>query len=1372
MPVSAVQVYRLRKSFAKIPSQVEVPYLIETVQKSFEEFLQRDVPPDKRKLQGLELAFREVFPITDYNGIARLDYLGYVIEPPKYDEDECRRKGLTYEAPIRVRIRLTVYDVDDKKRKEIRDIKEQDVYFGAIPLMTKRGSFIINGTERVIVSQLHRSPGLYFAHDKGKTQLSGKVLYTAHVIPFRGSWLDIEFDHREILYARIDRRRKFYVTILLKGMGLTEEQILRRFYPVEKIVLRAGQKTLMRTFLGEYLHGKKLSVDIIDPRTGQVIVHKGRKIRKATLKQLEEAGIKEIPCTFEDLLGRVPVQDFADPRTGELILRMNEEITEAHIAKLKELSEFTLELIYFDPLYLGPYIRNTLLLDGIKTPEEARMEIFKRMRPGEPVTQAIADSYFQALFFNPEFYDLGAVGRMKMNYRLGRDVPLSQRTLEPEDILLIVQKLIEIKHGRGTVDDIDHLGNRRVRSVGELLENQFRIGMLRMERAVKERMSLADLTTALPVELINSKPAISALRDFFTSSQLSQFMDQTNPLSEITHLRRVSALGPGGLNRERAGFEVRDVHPSHYGRICPIETPEGPNIGLITSLATYARVNPFGFIETPYYKVENGRVTGEIVYLNALEEEGKAIAQASTPVDSEGRITAPLVSARVNGNFVVVPREEIQYMDVSPSQLLGISASLIPFIQHDDANRALMGSNMQRQAVPLLKPRAPFIGTGLEKIVGRDSGAGVVARRPGIVERVDANRIVVRVDSRALRPEEGDAGVDIYKLKKFDRSNQDTCINQRPIMWPGDRVEAGDVIADGPAMDHGELALGQNVLVAFMPWRGYNYEDSILISERLVQEDVYTSIHIKEFECVARETRLGPEEITRDIPNLSEEALKNLDEAGIVRIGAEVGPNDILVGKITPKGETVLSPEEKLLRTIFGTKALEVRDTSLRVPPGVHGTVIGVQIFLNRGAEKDPRTLEIEEQEISALQRDCEDEIRILERSIRNQVQSITRRKKLKKGVRAPKLGQVKAQETLPDSFYEELPLDRFLDIEWEDEEVTAKVHDFVKGGLKRIEGVKRLYREKIAKVKEQGELPPGVIKMVRVYVAVKRKIMVGDKMAGRHGNKGVISRVLPVEDMPFLEDGTPVDIVLNPLGVPSRMNIGQVLENYLGIAIRGLGRKISELLEKNPEVETLRKELMELYKESPKVQKLISEADPRQLRYLAESLKEGVFVTCPVFDGAKEEEIRSLLKELGIPENGKMRLRDGRTGEYFHQPVTVGVMYMMKLNHMVEDKIHARSIGPYSLVTQQPLGGKAQFGGQRLGEMEVWALEAYGAAYTLQEFLTVKSDDVQGRTAMYESIVKGEFALQPNIPESFHVLVKELQGLGLNVEFIEEEES
>jgi DNA-directed RNA polymerase subunit beta len=1251
--------------------------------------------------------------------------------------------------------------------RSIKNVKEQEVYFGEIPLMTQHGTFMVNGTERVIVSQLHRSPGVFFDHDKGKTHASGKLLYSARVIPYRGSWIDFEFDPRDILYVRIDRRRKFHATVLLRALGLTTEDLLNYFYRKDTIVLD-GRKAA-KLFKPEHLVGVKASRDIRNPQTNDLIVKEGRKFTKLVLRQMEQAGIDQIPILVEEVLGRVSAHDVKDPKTGEVVLACNDEITEEKLEALRARGIQKVEVLFLDDTHIGPALRNTLLQDKIASPEEAILEIYRRLRPGDPPTPETATAFFNNLFFNPERYDLSRVGRLKLNHKLKLDVPLDQGTLRREDILEVVRYLIELRNGNGSIDDIDHLGNRRVRAVGELVENQYRIGLVRMERAIKERMSLQDIETLMPQELINYKPVSAVIKEFFGSSQLSQFMDQTNPLSEITHKRRLSALGPGGLTRERAGFEVRDVHPTHYGRVCPIETPEGPNIGLIASLSTYARVNDFGFVETPYRRVKDGRVTDEVVYLSALEEEEHTIAQANAPLDAKGHFTADLVSARIGGEFTMVRPEQVEFMDVSPNQLVSVAAALIPFLENDDANRALMGSNMQRQAVPLLRTEAPLVGTGMEKVVARDSGVTVVARRGGVVEQVDAERIVVKVDKP--NPDGRDPGVDIYNLVKYQRSNQNTCINQRPIVVVGDRVTAGDVIADGPSTDMGELALGRNVLVAFMPWGGYNFEDSILISERIVKHDLFTSIHIEEFECVARDTKLGPEEITRDIPNVGDEALHDLDDSGIIRIGAEVKPGDILVGKITPKGETQLSPEEKLLRAIFGEKAGEVRDTSLRVPPGVEGTVINARVFSRKGIQKDDRSRAIEDEEVAKLKKDQQDEIRIIRESAQRKVYGLlvgeTTSARLTDDARRVLVN--KGAEVTAE-LLDQIPPQYWGDVKVGDEKIEDELSRLVEGMQEQVESIKTTFNDKIERLKGGDELPPGVIKMVKVFVAIKRKLQVGDKMAGRHGNKGVLSRILPEEDMPYLADGTPVDIVLNPLGVPSRMNVGQILETHLGWAARTLGRQMNAELEENgrPNVEAIRKILKEVYP-AKEIAEFIDALSDDDVVKLARRARAGMHVATPVFDGASEEEIFKLLARAALPATGQTRLFDGRTGEPFAHEVTVGVLYMLKLHHLVDDKIHARSTGPYSLVTQQPLGGKAQFGGQRLGEMEVWALEAYGAAYTLQEMLTVKSDDVAGRTRMYEAIVKGENVLEPGLPESFNVMVKELQSLALDVELVEE---
>jgi DNA-directed RNA polymerase subunit beta len=1361
---------RFRRTFGRIKKIIEFPNLIDIQKRSYEEFLQRGVPPEGRKDQGLQAVFKSVFPIKDFNETASLEFVSYTLSEPKYDVDECHQRGMTFAAPLKVTVQLVIWDVDPESgARSIKNVKEQEVYFGEIPLMTRHGTFMVNGTERVIVSQLHRSPGVFFDHDKGKTHASGKLLYSARIIPYRGSWIDFEFDPKDILFVRIDRRRKFHATVVLRALQMTTEDILNYFYRKDTIVLD-GRKAA-KLFQPDHLVGIKATRDVRHPGTNELLVKEGRKFTKMVLRQMEHAGIEQIPITVEEVLGRVSAHDVKDPKTGEVLLACNEEITEEKLELLRQHGIDRIEVLFLDDTHIGPALRNTLLQDKIADPQEAILEIYRRLRPGDPPTPETATTFFNNLFFNPERYDLSRVGRLKLNHKLKLNAPLDQGTLRREDILEVVKYLIELKNGNGQIDDIDHLGNRRVRAVGELVENQYRIGLVRMERAIKERMSLQDIETLMPQELINYKPVSAVIKEFFGSSQLSQFMDQTNPLSEITHKRRLSALGPGGLTRERAGFEVRDVHPTHYGRVCPIETPEGPNIGLIASLSTYARVNDFGFVETPYRRVKEGRVTEEIVYLSALEEEEHTIAQANAPIDAKGNFTSDLVSSRIGGEFTMVRPEQIEFMDVSPNQLVSVAAGLIPFLENDDANRALMGSNMQRQAVPLLRTEAPLVGTGMEPVVARDSGVTVVARRDGVVEQVDAERIVVKVDKPST--DGRDPGVDIYNLVKYQRSNQNTCINQRPIVVVGDPVKAGDVIADGPSTDMGELALGRNVLVAFMPWGGYNFEDSILISERVVKHDFFTSIHIEEFECVARDTKLGPEEITRDIPNVGDEALKDLDESGIIRIGAEVKPGDILVGKITPKGETQLSPEEKLLRAIFGEKAGEVRDTSLRVPPGVEGTVINARVFSRKGIQKDDRSRAIEEEEVQKLRKDQQDEIRIIRESTQKKVQSLLRGRitsaRLTDDTR--KVLAQKGVEITPE-LLEQIPSNYWGDLKVGDERVEDELSRVVEGMLEQVDSIKTLFNDKIERLKGGDELPPGVIKMVKVFVAIKRKLQVGDKMAGRHGNKGVLSRILPEEDMPYLADGTPVDIVLNPLGVPSRMNVGQILETHLGWAGRELARQLREELEENgrPDAGALRKTLQGLYP-SKELGDFIDALDDADVVKLARKAARGIHVASPVFDGASEEEIFTLLAKAALPANGQTRLCDGRTGQPFAHEVTVGVMYMMKLHHLVDDKIHARSTGPYSLVTQQPLGGKAQFGGQRLGEMEVWALEAYGAAYTLQEMLTVKSDDVAGRTRMYEAIVKGENVLEPGLPESFNVMVKELQSLALDVELFEEQQ-
>ncbi|MDE0028933.1 MAG: DNA-directed RNA polymerase subunit beta [Deltaproteobacteria bacterium] len=1364
MPVQVANNVRLRRDFGRIKKIIDLPYLIEIQKNSYDLFLQRDVPEDQRQDIGLQAVFKSVFPIKDFNDTASLEYVNYSLGEPKYDVDECHERGMNFAAPLKVTVQLVLWDVDAQTgARSIRNVKEQEVYFGEVPLMTRNGTFMINGTERVIVSQLHRSPGVFFEHDKGKTHASGKFLYSARVIPYRGSWLDFEFDPRDILFVRIDRRRKFHVTVLLRALGMQPEELLNYFYKTDTVVCDAERPML--DVKPRQLAGLRATRDVRDPESNNLIVREGRRFTRAVLRQLDNAGIRQIPIAWEDVLGRVAAHDVVDPETNHVIVECNEAVTEEKLDQLRDSGVKRLELFFLDDADTGPYLRNTLLQDKMQSCDDALLEIYRRLRPGDPPTMETATTFFNNLFFSPERYDLSRVGRLKLNHRLKLDVPLEHGALRKEDILEVVRYLITLRNGNGSVDDIDHLGNRRVRPVGELVENHFRVGLVRMERAIKEKMSLQDIDTLMPQELINHKPVSAALKEFFGSSQLSQFLDQTNPLSEITHKRRLSALGPGGLTRERAGFEVRDVHPTHYGRVCPIETPEGPNIGLIASLSTYARVNEFGFIETPYREVGDGKVTDRIHYLSALEEEDHVIAQANAALDDEGGFTQDLVSARKAGEFVMARPEDVNFMDVSPNQLVSVAASLIPFLEHDDANRALMGSNMQRQAVPLLRTEAPLVGTGMERVVARDSGATVVSERGGVVESVDSTRIVIKADTPSGAY--ADTGVDIYGLVKYQRSNQNTCINQRPIVRVGDHVGEGDVVADGPSTEIGELALGRNLLVALMPWGGYNFEDSILISERVVKEDIYTSVHIEEFECVSRDTKLGPEEITRDIPNAGDEALADLDESGVIRIGAEVKPGDVLVGKITPKGETQLSPEEKLLRAIFGEKAGEVRDSSLKVPPGVEGTVINVRIFSRKGMPKDERTLLIENEEVARLGKDQHDQIRIVQEN------AVKRLKELLVGRRAGarltdenrKVLIAKGDE-LTEELLQSIPLSFLADLKLEDPELESEAGRIIASTSAQVDSLKMRFEDKISRITSGDDLPPGMIKMVKVLVAIKRKLQVGDKMAGRHGNKGVISCILAEEDMPYLEDGTPVDMVLNPLGVPSRMNVGQILEAHLGWAARSLGRQIDVLLDqKSSELAVRLKDCLG-QDESDKV--ALDSLPGTDVRRLADKYRQGVHLASPVFDGAREGEIFNLLKKADLPVTGQVTLYDGRNGEPFDEKVTVGVMYMMKLHHLVDDKIHARSTGPYSLVTQQPLGGKAQFGGQRLGEMEVWALEAYGAAYTLQEMLTVKSDDVAGRTRMYEGIFKGDHFLEPGLPESFNVMVKELQSLCLDLELVE----
>ena len=1363
---------RIRRDYSRIKKVLDIPNLIELQKSSFRQFIQEDVPPAERQDTGLQGVFKSSFPIKDFNQTASLEFVSYQLDEPKYDVHECRNRGMTFSAPVKIVVRLILWDNNEQTGvQSIRDVKEQEVYFGEIPLMTENGTFIINGTERVIVSQLHRSPGIFFEHDKGKTHASGKLLYSARVIPYRGSWLDFEFDAKDLLYVRIDRRRKLPVTVLLRALGFSAEELLNQFYKSETFYWEG--KKIWKDFEPELLIFQKAAQDIKDPQSGEVLVKKGRKFTRVAIEKLKKAKLKEIPVEQEDMIGRASAHDVVDSATGEIVLAVNEPLTAEKFEKIRELKIPSVQLLYIDDLNVGAYLRNTLLIDKVNSPEEAIIEIYKRLRPGDPVTIETATRFFENLFFNPELYDLSKVGRLKINYKFGFDVPLEMGTLRKEDILAVVHYLLNLKDGTGEVDDIDHLGNRRVRPVGELLENQFRVGLARMERSIRERMSLQEVDTLMPHDLVNAKPVMAVVKEFFSSSQLSQFMDQTNPLSEITHKRRLSALGPGGLTRDRAGFEVRDVHFTHYGRICPIETPEGPNIGLIASLSSYARVNEYGFIETPYRKVVNGRVTDEVAYCSALEEEKYVIAQANAQLTPKGEFTTDMVQCRKKGEYIMEKASGVQMMDVSPNQLVSIAASLVPFLENDDANRALMGSNMERQAVPLVKPTAPLIGTFMEQVVARDSGVTIVAKRDGTVASVDAERIVIAPDkpSRETEGKKKKKGIDqdAYQLIKYQRSNQNTCMNQVPIVRPGDKVKSGDIVADGPATDLGELALGQNMLVAFMPWGGYNFEDSILISERVVKDDSFTSIHIEEFECVARDTKLGKEDITRDIPNVAEEALLNLDEGGIVRIGAEVVPGDILVGKITPKGETQLSPEEKLLRAIFGEKAGDVKDSSLRVPPGVAGIVIGAQVFSREGidleTESDPQ-----DEETARLKKDLEAELKKVRDMAAKKLKALLLGKTSSSKVMADDEETVllASGKKITESVLEKMPILKWGEISVSGgEEAEEEVAEILEGLEEQEDLVKMMYDQKMTKLKKGDELPPGVIKIVKIYVAIKRKLQVGDKMAGRHGNKGVISRILPEEDMPYLPDGRPVDIVLNPLGVPSRMNIGQILECHLGWAARAIGEQIHQMLEVNYNRDALTKAIKKAYK-SPSMDEYLDKANEKELRQLAMTLKRGIYLDSPVFDGAHESEIKEALKAGNLPEDGQTILFDGKTGEAFSQPVTVGIMYMLKLHHLVEDKIHARSIGPYSLVTQQPLGGKAQFGGQRLGEMEVWAMEAYGASNALQEFLTVKSDDVIGRTRMYEAIVKGDLNLEAGLPESFNVMIKEFQALCLDAELIE----
>ncbi len=1347
---------RVRKFFGKLTEVTQMPNLIEVQKESYEHFLQVNEPEGGREEVGIQAVFKSVFPISDFAGQSMIEFVSYDFDPPKYDMEECQQRGMTYSAPLKVTLRLIVFEIDpDTEAKSVKDIKEQDVYMGDMPLMTHSGTFVVNGTERVIVSQMHRSPGVFFDHDKGKSHSSGKLLFASRIIPYRGSWLDFEFDAKDILHSRIDRRRKLPVTTLLFALGLDSEEILHQFY--DQVAYKKVKDGWQVKFDADRFKGIKPNADLIDAKTKEVVVEAGRKITPRLAKKLAEEGLENLFLSNEDLYGSYVAEELVNPKTGEIYAEAGDEIDEALLDGLIEAGYKGLNLLDIDHLNKGAYLRNTLKADKADSHDRALQEIYRVMRPGEPPTRETATALFNTLFFDSERYDLSAVGRVKMNMRLDLDAPDTHRTLRKEDILAVVGTLLDLRDGKGDIDDIDHLGNRRVRSVGELMENQYRIGLIRMERAIKERMSSVDIDTVMPQDLINAKPAVAAVREFFGSSQLSQFMDQTNPLSEITHKRRLSALGPGGLTRERAGFEVRDVHPTHYGRICPIETPEGPNIGLINSLATYARVNKYGFIETPYRKVVDGVVTDQIDYLSAIEEGKYQIGQANLVLDDENRFVDDMVSSRHAGEVGLMPSSNTGYVEVSPKQLVSVAAALIPFLENDDANRALMGSNMQRQAVPLLIADAPLVGTGMEAVVARDSGAAVTARRAGIVDQVDAKRIVIRAT------EETDAsasGVDIYTMRKFQRSNQNTCINQRPLVRIGERVTEGEVIADGPSTDLGDLALGQNVLVAFMPWNGYNFEDSILLSDRMVRDDVFTSVHIDEFDVMARDTKLGPEEITRDIPNVGEEALRNLDEAGIVYIGAQVHPGDILVGKITPKGESPMTPEEKLLRAIFGEKASDVRDTSLRLPPGVAGTVVEVRVFNRHGIDKDERALAIEREEIERLAKDRDDEKAILDRNTYGRVADYLVGKVATSGPRGYELDGKLTKESLDD-----LPRSQWWNIVLGDEkslsELEAMQAQYDESKMK----LEDRFLDKVEKLQRGDELMAGVMKMVKVFVAVKRKIQSGDKMAGRHGNKGVVSKILASEDMPFLADGQPVDVVLNPLGVPSRMNVGQILETHLGWACAGLGKKINKMLEEFHDTKNLaviREEVKAIYGKHDVIDNL---NDEEFVDFAYGLTKKGVPIATPVFDGAHEGDISELLERAGFNTSGQEQLYDGRTGEPFDRQVTVGYIYIIKLHHLVDDKIHARSIGPYSLVTQQPLGGKAQFGGQRFGEMEVWALEAYGAAYTLQEMLTVKSDDVAGRTKVYEAIVRGDDSFEAGVPESFNVLIKEIRSLGLNVD-------
>ncbi|MDD5034189.1 MAG: DNA-directed RNA polymerase subunit beta [Methylococcaceae bacterium] len=1354
MAYSFTEKKRIRKSFGERRDVLEVPYLLATQVDSYKKFLQAETAHAKRADEGLHAALKSVFPIESHSGLAVLEYVSYRLGEPTFDVKECQQRGTTYAAPLRVLVRLVIYDKEAPAgSKIVKDIKEQEIYMGEIPLMTETGTFVINGTERVIVSQLHRSPGVFFDHDRGKTHSSGKLLFNARIIPYRGSWLDFEFDHKDCVYVRIDRRRKLPATVLLRGLGYGNEQIIKLFFEINTFTFDNGEIYL--DLIPERLRGDIASFDIKVDET--VIVEKGHRITARHIRQIEKAGITRMVVPRDYLHGKILANHLVDTTSGELLAKVNDEITDDLIGKAMAADITSIDTLFVNDLDRGPYISNAMRIDTTETQLDALVEIYRMMRPGEPPTKEAAQALFENLFFTADRYDLSAVGRMKFNRRLGRSEIIGSGVLSNEDIIDVLRELINIRNGNGQVDDIDHLGNRRVRSVGEMVENQFRLGLVRVERAVKERLTLADSEGLMPQEIINAKPVAASIKEFFGSSQLSQFMDQSNPLSEITHKRRVSALGPGGLARERAGFEVRDVHTTHYGRVCPIETPEGPNIGLINSLAVYARTNEYGFLETPYRKVVDCRVSEEIEYLSAIEEGKYYIAQASAAVDENGKLKDDLVSCRYKDEFTLATPDKINFMDVSSKQIVSVAAALIPFLEHDDANRALMGSNMQRQAVPTLRTEKPLVGTGIERIVAKDSGVAVIARRGGMIESVDAGRIVVRVNDDET--EAGIPGVDIYNLTKYTRSNQNTCINQRPLVKPGDKVSSQDILADGPSTDMGELALGQNLLVAFMPWNGYNFEDSILISERVVQDDRFTTIHIEEKTCVARDTKLGPEEITADIPNVGEAALAKLDESGIVYIGAEVKAGDILVGKVTPKGETQLTPEEKLLRAIFGEKASDVKDTSLRVPSGMDGTVIDVQVFTRDGVKKDERARQIEQAQIEQVKKDLNDQLRIIENDIFDRVEQMLIGKLVESGP-----GGLRSGKLIDQDYLDGLRKSQWLEIRLQDEDANVQLEAINEQIQQQREEMNHRLEEKKKKITMGDDLAPGVLKMVKVYLAVKRRIQPGDKMAGRHGNKGVISQIVPVEDMPYSADGTPMDIVLNPLGVPSRMNVGQVLETHLGWAAKGLGIKLGKMLEAKAKVHELRGFLDQVYNGGGRKEDLDALSDT-EIVELAFNLRRGVPMATPVFDGATEEDIKHMLRLADLPESGQTRLFDGRTGDSFERDVTVGYMYMLKLNHLVDDKMHARSTGPYSLVTQQPLGGKAQFGGQRFGEMEVWALEAYGAAYTLQEMLTVKSDDVNGRTKMYKNIVDGDHRMEAAMPESFNVLIKEIRSLAINIE-------